>query len=101
MTSRKIVLLIGLIIFALMGLFPPYKNGQVIYSSVFYRPSRTYQLQPGTRLLNGSTTSTRMLSIDFQRLFLQWGILFVCMSGILVIFKKEKHIEKNSNGQEK
>ena len=85
-SEQKIVLLIGIVIFALMGIFPPWV--QYYYRSIHGNAKR---IQPIEYAFLGQPPN-KLCQIDTSRLYVQWSVVAVTTGGLICFFagKKDK-----------
>lgn len=83
--KQRIILIIGVLLFALMGLFPPWIN--TLYGEIHQVLPAGYAFiasPPNPKFLDGG------VSLDISRLVVQWFILIVVTGFGLVVTKTER-----------
>ena len=91
--ARKTILIIGLVVFLLMGLFPPWAEYGVSslkwpkgYSFIFTQHNVKYDVKYSTSC-----------SLDVSRLAVQWILVAVGTAGFVLLFDKKKHRKSEEN----
>jgi hypothetical protein len=87
--KQKICLWLGIIVFVLMGIFPPWTL-PVNYHGAKLQRNCGYKciLTPPEISLEEASVAT---SIDFSRLCVQWAMVAVVTGGLLVTLKDKKN----------
>jgi hypothetical protein len=92
-TRQRIILFAGIVVFALMGLFPPWKIAWK-HDPRFVRVAQySFIFEPDIKWGNVEVTdwpSDFMLRLDFDRLVVQWIVAIVFFGGMILIFSDRK-----------
>ncbi len=92
---QKVCLWAGIIVFLLMGLFPPWYHTRETwttyrYSFLFAAPSGGYGLDGQWR---ERFDRNRCFQLDARRLYAQWAMVAVVTGGLILTFHRQKRTD--------
>lgn len=95
--KQKIVLLIGIIVIVLMGIYPPWyfydnktgKNIRVSGYAFFANPPIPHKLSLDSRT-EGFYRERVSTNVDYTRLAFQWTMIVIVTSGFILMLKDKK-----------
>jgi len=96
--NQRVIITIGVVVFVLMGLFPPWTSVHKSYSAepsgycFIGSPPRPYKYN------NAGLIRTYKIKIDTTRLLIQWIVIIVASSGGVLIKggRKDENVQQSS-----